>query len=301
MPTSPSPRRGAKPSPAPPPRRLWPYLLAIFGVAVLAVAISALPASMVTHFLPVTVHAEDFSGSVWHGSAGRIAVAAHDAGALEWRLHPGALLHMRVAAELHWVKGGFVVDGTAEVDRGTLLASHLEGGGPIEDLRDLGLAPGWRGIAKIQVEQLKAGLSSDAPSLKAAVGTIGVSNLASAQVAGGADLGGYLLRFADPAITPDSEAERRTHRHRGTARRGCDDTFRRQGAQRHAVRHHQGTRRCAGGAARAIGQSRAAAPTGCARTSSGGSRIHPLANVTRITDLPHDAVNVRAHTLEVSK
>jgi hypothetical protein len=206
MPTSPSPRRGAKPSPAPPPRRLWPYLLVVFGVAVLAVAISALPASLVTHFLPVSVHAEDFSGSVWHGSAGRIAVAAHDAGALEWRLHPGALLQMKVAAELHWVKGAFLVDGNVEVDRGTLLASHLEGGGPIEDLRDLGLAPGWRGIAKIQVERLKVGLSSDAPSLKAAVGTIGVSNLASAQVAGGADLGGYLLRFADPAITPDSEA-----------------------------------------------------------------------------------------------
>ena len=206
MPTSPSPRRGAKPSPAPPPRRLWPYLLVVFGVAVLAVAISALPASLVTHFLPVSVHAEDFSGSVWHGSAGRIAVAAHDAGALEWRLHPGALLQMKVAAELHWVKGAFLVDGNVEVDRGTLLASHLEGGGPIEDLRDLGVAPGWRGIAKIQVEQLKTGLSSDAPSLQAAVGTIGVSNLASAQVAGGVDLGGYLLRFADPAITPDSEA-----------------------------------------------------------------------------------------------
>jgi type II secretion system (T2SS) protein N len=206
MPTSPSPRRGAKPAPAPPARRLWPYLLAIFGVAVLAVAISALPASIVTHFLPVSVHAEDFSGSVWHGSAGRIAVAAHDAGALEWRLHPGALLHMRVAAELHWVKGAFLIDGHVEVDRSTLLGSHLEGGGPIEDLRDLGLAPGWRGIAKIQVEQLKAGLSSDAPSLQAAVGTIGVSNLASAQVAGGVDLGGYLLRFADPAITPDVEA-----------------------------------------------------------------------------------------------
>jgi hypothetical protein len=207
MPTSPSPRRGAKPQAAPaPPRRLWPYLLTIFGVAALAVAISALPASIVTHFLPATVHAEDFSGSVWHGSAGRITVAAHDAGALEWRLHPGALLHLKVAAELHWVKGAFLVDGTAEADRGTLLASHLEGGGPIEDLRDLGVAPGWRGIAKIQIEELKAALFSDAPSLQAAVGTISVSNLASTQVAGGADLGGYLLRFANPAITPDSEA-----------------------------------------------------------------------------------------------
>jgi hypothetical protein len=207
MPTSPSPRRGAKPSAAPaPPRRLWPYLLAIFGVAALAVAISALPASIVAHFLPASVHAEDFSGSVWHGSAGRITVAAHDAGALEWHLHPGALLRLKVAAELHWVKGAFLVDGTAEAGRGTLLASHLEGGGPIEDLRDLGLAPGWRGIAKIQVEELKAALFAGAPSLQAAVGTINVSNLASTQVAGGADLGGYLLRFADPAITPDSEA-----------------------------------------------------------------------------------------------
>jgi hypothetical protein len=173
---------------------------------VLAVAISALPASVVTHFLPVSVHAEDFSGSVWHGSAGRIMVAAHDAGALEWRLHPGALLRLRVAAELHWVKGGFVIDGTAEADRGTLRATHLEGGGPIEDLRDLGVAPGWRGIAKIQVEELKATLSTERPSLQAAVGSISVSNLASSQVAGGADLGGYLLRFADPTITPDSEA-----------------------------------------------------------------------------------------------
>ncbi len=177
----------------------------IFGVAVLAVAIGALPASAVTHFLPVTVHAEDFSGSVWHGSAGKITVAARDVGALEWRLHPGALLHLSLAADLHWVKGGFVLDGAAEVDRGTLSASHLEGGGPIEDLRDLGLAPGWRGIAKIQVEELKAGLSSGALSLQAAVGTISVSNLASTQVGGGTDLGGYSLRFADPAITPDSE------------------------------------------------------------------------------------------------
>ena len=58
-----------------------------------------------------TVHAEDFSGSLWHGSAGKISVNARDAGALEWRLHPAALLGMAVAADLHWVKVGFVLDG----------------------------------------------------------------------------------------------------------------------------------------------------------------------------------------------
>ena len=36
-------------------------------------------------------------------------------------------------------------------------------------------------------------------------------------MAAGADLGGYLLRFADAAISPDSEADRRTRRHRRTA------------------------------------------------------------------------------------
>jgi hypothetical protein len=207
MPTSPSSRRGVKPSaPAAAPRSIWPFILPIFGAAVLAVVISALPASVVAHLLPAAVRAEDFSGTVWHGSAGRITVAGRDAGALEWRLHPAALLHLRVAADLHWVKGGFVIDGAAEIGRGTLVASDIEGGGPIEDLRDLGLAPGWRGIAKIQVTELKAALSSSAPALQAAVGSISVSNIASAQVADGAQLGGYLLRFADRAITPDSDA-----------------------------------------------------------------------------------------------
>jgi hypothetical protein len=172
---------------------------------VLAVVISALPASVITHFLPAVVRAEDFSGTVWHGSAGRITVGAHDAGALEWRLHPAALLRLRIAADLHWVKGGFVIDGTADLNRDTLVASNIQGGGPIEDLRDLGLAPGWHGTAKIEVKELRAVFSSAAP-LQAAMGDLTVSGLGSPQVAADADLGGYVLHFADSAITPDSDA-----------------------------------------------------------------------------------------------
>lgn len=207
MPTSPSPPRGARPeAPAARARSFWPLILVFFALAALAVAISALPASMVTHFLPAAVHAEDFSGSVWHGSAGRITAMGRDAGALEWRLHPAALLHLKVAAELHWVKGGFELGGSADADRGGVELRNLEGGGPIEDLRDLGIAQGWHGVATVDVKELKALFSDSAASIQSAVGDIAVADLAAPQVAAGTDLGGYSLHFADAAVSPDSEA-----------------------------------------------------------------------------------------------
>jgi len=188
MPTSPSPRRAAKsPAPAAPPapsRSFWPFILLIFAAAALAVAVSALPASMVTRFLPPAVHAEDFSGSVWHGSAGKITVNGQSAGAIEWHLHPEA----------------------ADLDRHGLTASNLQGGGPIEDLTDLGLGRGWRGTAKIQIQELKAVVAASATSVEAAVGEISLSDLTLPQVAAGADLGGYALKFADPVIAPGSDA-----------------------------------------------------------------------------------------------
>jgi hypothetical protein len=206
MPTSPLPRRGASPrAPVATARSFWPYLLPIAVLAALTVAISALPASLVTHFLPSGVHAEDFSGSAWHGSAGRITVNARDAGALEWHLHPEALLHLRIAADLHWVKGGFVIDAIAEGDRHSLVASNIQGGGPIEDLRDFGVAAGWHGSAKVDVRELKAVFSGSAANIQSAVGDITVSDVASSQVAAGADLGGYSLHFADAAMTPDAD------------------------------------------------------------------------------------------------
>jgi hypothetical protein len=63
-------------------------------LAVLAVVIAVLPASLANRFLPPAVRAEDFSGTLWHGSAGRITVAGRDAGALEWHLHPLALFKL---------------------------------------------------------------------------------------------------------------------------------------------------------------------------------------------------------------
>src|SRR5260370_5215768 len=139
MPASRLPSRNA--NPAPRSRSYWPVIL-IGLAAVLAVIIAALPASIITHFLPPSVHAADFSGSIWHGSAGKISVDARDAGALEWRLHPAALLGMDVAADVHWVKVGFVVDAAVKIDRQGLTAHAAKGAGPIADLPHFGVAPG---------------------------------------------------------------------------------------------------------------------------------------------------------------
>jgi hypothetical protein len=212
MPTSPSPRRVTKGAPtgARVPivraRPLWPRVVLIAVVALVAVVIAVLPASLANKFLPAGAQAEDFSGTLWHGSAGRITVGGRDAGALEWRLHPLALFKLRLDADLHWVKGGFVVDGTADVGRGDLQASNVHGGGPIADLSSLGVAAGWRGSAQIGIRDIAADLSGPIPALRSAVGEIDVSDLSSPQVAGGSDLGSYALTFDDAALSVDGDA-----------------------------------------------------------------------------------------------
>jgi hypothetical protein len=212
MPTSPSPRRATKsagrgvPAPVVRARPLWPRVALIALFAVLAVVIAVLPASLANKFLPAGVRAEDFSGTLWHGSAGRINVGGRDAGALEWRLHPLALFALRLDADLHWVKGGFVVDGTAAVSRSDFQASDLRGGGPIADLSSLGVAPGWRGSAQVGIRRIAADVSGPIPLLRAAVGEIDVSDLSSPQVAAGSDLGSYALTFDDAALSADGDA-----------------------------------------------------------------------------------------------
>jgi hypothetical protein len=172
---------------------------------VLVVVVAVLPASVVAHFLPPAVHAEDFSGSIWHGSMGRIRVNTRDAGALEWRLHPGALWGMALAADLHWVKVGFVIDAAVKFDRRGFAAHAVQGGGPIEDLHDLGVAAGWRGVAEVQFNELAGDFTQGVAV--AAVGDVKVANLSSAQIADGADLGGYDLRLAPGAVSAGGNVE----------------------------------------------------------------------------------------------
>jgi hypothetical protein len=181
----------------------------LIGVVALAVVVvCVLPASLITHLLPPSVRAEDFSGSVWHGSAGRITFYGRPAGAVEWDVHPAALLRLNLEMDFHWVKGAFVLDGSADLSRTRLTASGISGGGPIEDLKDFGIGAGWRGTTGLRVSELTADLSGAAPgagagaapgvALTSAIGDITVADVSSPQVASGVNLGGYDLRFNDP-------------------------------------------------------------------------------------------------------
>jgi hypothetical protein len=216
MPTSRSHQQGTKPPAAATGLRFLGPLVLICALAVLAVVVIALPASMIKRFLPASVSAEDFSGSLWHGSAGNLTVNARNIGAVEWHLHPWPLLSLAVAADLHWVRVGFLADGTVDISSHGLTLRNVQGGGPIEDLRDLGVADGWRGTASFNFSEFKVAFANAAAGLGAAsnasvtitsaVGDLNVSNLASSHVADGADLGGYTLHVADAAITPGADA-----------------------------------------------------------------------------------------------
>jgi hypothetical protein len=216
MPISRSYKQGTEPPAAATGARFLRPLVLICALAALMVVVIALPASTVKRFLPASVGAEDFSGSLWHGSAGNVTVNARNIGAIEWHLHPWSLLKLAVAADLHWVRIGFLADGTVDFSSHGLTLRNVQGGGPIEDLRDLGIAEGWRGTANFSFSELKVAFANGtagprtagngAVTITSAVGDVNVSNLASPQVADGADLGGYTLHLADAAVTPGADA-----------------------------------------------------------------------------------------------
>jgi hypothetical protein len=170
------------------------------GIVVMAAAmLFVLPASVMGHFLPPQAHAEDFSGTLMHGAAGKLSVNARDAGAIEWRVHPLSLFRLAVVADIHWVKVGFVIDGTVELRGGGISAQNIKGAGPIHDLSDMGLTAGWQGTVSLNFAELK----SDFRKLDAAMGQIEVASLSADNIAQGSDLGAYVLQLGSGAIAPD--------------------------------------------------------------------------------------------------
>jgi hypothetical protein len=194
----PASRSASRVTERPRPARRWPLIL-IALLVLIAAAIFVLPASLAARFLPAQVHAEDFSGSLLHGAAGKISVNARDAGAIEWQVHPLALLRLALVVDVHWVKLGFVIDGTADMGAHSVVARDIRGGGPIDNLTDLGFANGWRGGAQLNLSEIK----SDLRTLQAAVGKIEVSDIASASVADGSNLGSYVLTLVPGSVATD--------------------------------------------------------------------------------------------------
>jgi hypothetical protein len=182
--------------------RRWPLIL-VAVLVLIGAAFFVLPASLAARFLPAQVRADDFSGSLLHGAAGKISVNGRDAGAIEWHIHPLALLRLALVADVHWVKIGFVIDGIANVDTRSgvrsIIARDIHGGGAIDNLTDLGFANGWRGAANVNLAEIK----SDFRTLQSAVGKIEVSDIASQSIADGANLGSYVLQLAPGSVAAD--------------------------------------------------------------------------------------------------
>jgi hypothetical protein len=172
----------------------------LLGLIVLSAAlVFALPASLVAPFLPAQVHAEDFSGSLLHGAAGKLLINGRDAGAVEWQVHPLSLLRLAVVADIHWVKVSFVLDGTAEIGPRGVAVRGIKGGGPIDNLQTLGFAAGWKGTANLAFTEIKASFRQ----LESAVGKIEVADISSVDIAAASDLGSYVLQVAPAGISPD--------------------------------------------------------------------------------------------------
>ncbi len=195
MPASRSVRRDIR---RPRPARRWPLvLLGLIGLS--AAVIFVLPAALIARFLPAHVQADDFSGSLLHGAAGKLSINARDAGAAEWQIHPLSLLRLKIVADIHWVKVGFVIDGTAEIGLAGIAAHDIRGGGPIDDLQTLGFAAGWKGTANLNFTEIKSSFQK----LESAQGKIEARNIASADIAQGSDLGSYELQLAPGSIAAD--------------------------------------------------------------------------------------------------
>jgi Type II secretion system (T2SS), protein N len=180
------------------PARRWPFVLLALIIASAAV-ILVLPASLAARFLPAQIHAEDFSGTLLHGAAGKIIVNGREAGAIEWQVHPLSLLRLAMLADVHWVKVSFLIDGTLELHPNGFAAHDIKGGGPLEDLQSLGFAAGWRGSASLNFSAIKGTFAK----LEAAQGKIVVANISSFSIAEGSDLGSYELQLGPQSIAAD--------------------------------------------------------------------------------------------------
>jgi len=171
-------------------------------VVVVLVIVITLPASLLRRFLPPQIEADQLSGSLWHGSAGKVVLNARDVGAIEWHVHPWALATLTLSADVLWVKIGLVAQGRIDVNRHGATARDVVGGGPLEDLKGLGMATTWHGTTEFKFSVLEIGMDG---GLQSAVGEVRVADLSSPQIADGGNLGGYTMGLAKGAISSDAD------------------------------------------------------------------------------------------------
>ena len=180
-------------------RRRWPLIL--LGLIVLSGAvIFALPASFAARFMPAQVHAEDFSGSLLHGAAGKIRINARDAGAIEWQVHPLRLVAARDRCGHSLGEGGLPHRRHGRTQSRRFCGARHHGRRSYRRPADARICRGVEGHRQADVHRDQRHISD---KLEAALGKIDVANISSVGVAAGSDLGSYELQLGPQSIAPD--------------------------------------------------------------------------------------------------
>jgi general secretion pathway protein N len=138
-------------------RRPW-WLVAVGLLAVLAIAVATLPASLLERRLAAAgVSAGSMSGTIWNGAASGLAWRTAPIGDLRWTVSPLGLLGGRVAGDLDLVGAVGTLRGRYAVSFSGALS--LEGATldvPVESLSalPLGMPRGWRGRVSGRLDEL---------------------------------------------------------------------------------------------------------------------------------------------------
>jgi general secretion pathway protein N len=153
------------------------WLIALGLLTFLAFAIISLPASVLLGFLqPYGITTAGAGGTAWNGRAQVLQVRGVTVGAVEWQLHPLALLTLELAADVKIKRPqGSAQSKVALKSAASIRFQDLTASLPLSALS--GIAPaGWNGTVNMKFSELV--LNNGWPTV--AVGTTEILNLSSA-------------------------------------------------------------------------------------------------------------------------
>jgi Type II secretion system (T2SS), protein N len=162
------------------------------AIAFLVTLLTRLPARALLPLLPAEVSCAAPSGTVWSGACGQLRVGEASVSGLSWKLHPGALLHLRLAADL--ASSDPDADGHAQVQLArdgnlaiTALAANVALPGDVAVI-----PPGISGSMRLAIDSARI----EGRHLVALLGTIDLLQIHVDDPQ--ADLGSFELRFVPP-------------------------------------------------------------------------------------------------------
>lgn len=178
-------------------RQGW-LLAAVGGLVFVGVGIATLPASLIVSRLPPQVTLEGVAGSIWSGSATRVAYQGVPVGALTWRSRPAALFTGRLAYDVDVARtDGYLRGALAVTFGGAVMAEGVQLSLPLTALNPQASANAWRGELRgtVQRARIENGWPVDL------VADLGMLQLRPPQAA--LDVGNFAVAFDEGASTPE--------------------------------------------------------------------------------------------------